>query len=157
MISVGQKLDPGFRVKVVRNGRTEEMSFADLLDRRTIVSVYMKNKTPTCDRQTRALAEVSDELDRAGYNVVALSRDTAGSHARYAAANDLPFALVSDPQDAFARAADALVEKSMYGRTFIGPARSAYVLDPDGTVLAVIEKVEAGQHAAQLRAAIKSL
>jgi thioredoxin-dependent peroxiredoxin len=157
MIAPGEKLDLGFRVKVVRDGAVKEMAFAELLTRRTIVSVYMRNKTPTCDRQNDALVAVANELDRAGYDLIAVSRDTCGSHQRYATEKGINYTLVSDPKDLFAHATNSVVEKSMYGRTFAGPARAAYVLDRDGTVLAVVEKVEAAQHATQLREAIKAL
>lgn len=157
MIAPGQKLPLDFRVKVVRGGAVEEVRFGDLLTRRAIVSVYMKNRTPSCDRQTASLAANAAEFDRAGFTLLALSRDTAGSHLRYAAANGIGYALVSDPEDRFAQAADSLVEKSMYGRTFVGPQRAAFVLDPDGTVLAVAEKVDTAGHAAQLRALINRL
>jgi peroxiredoxin Q/BCP len=158
MLSPGQKLDTSFCLKVVApDGAQREVEFRELLTRRTIVSVYMKNKTPTCDRQNDDLIAHATEFDRAGYNLVALSRDTCGSHRRYAAAKKISYLLASDPEDRFARAVDAIVEKSMYGRTFFGPARSAYVIDCDGTLLAVVEKVEAAQHGEQLRVAIKSL
>ena len=157
MIAPGEKLDVGFKLKVVQAGAVKEVEFRDLLTRRTVVSVYMKNNTPTCDRQAAGLAECAPELERAGFNVVGLSRDTSGSHARYAAAKKISFTLASDPEDKFAKAAGSLVQKSMYGRTFVGPSRSAYVLDRDGTVLAVLEKVEAAKHADQLRELIKSV
>lgn len=157
MIAPGQKLRTDFKVKVFEQGFAREVQFGDLLTRRTIVSVYMRNRTPSCDRQNDQLVEHAAELARAGYNLVALSRDTCGSHARYAAAKHIEYALVSDPTDRFAQAADAVVEKSMYGRSFQGPARSAFVLDRDGTVLAVIEKVDSANHGAQLRAALASL
>ena len=157
MIAPGQKPNLGFGVKVVKDDTVKEMTFAELLTRRPIVSVYMRNKTPTCVRQNESLVTVADEFDRAGYNLVAISRDTCGSHQRYAAEKRINYTLVSDPKDLFAHAMDSVVEKSMYGRTFVGPARAAYVLDRDGTVLAVVEKVEARDHAAQLREVIKTL
>lgn len=157
MVSPGQKINVGFRLKVVRDGMVKEMSFADLLTRRTIVSVYMKNNTASCDRQNMSLAAHAAEFDRAGFNLIALSRDTCGSHARYAQAKQIGYVLASDPEDRFARAANALIPKSMYGRSFIGPARSAFVLDRDGTVLAVAPKVDPDNHAAQLKALIKGL
>lgn len=157
MISPGKRLPTDFKLKIMRHGQREEVRFADLLTRRSIVSVYMRNNTPTCDRQNDSLIAHAGEFAAAGYNLIAVSRDTCGSHARYAAAKGIPYILASDPKDEFARAADSLVEKSMYGRAFVGPSRSAYVLDPDGTVLAVIEKVEAADHSAQLLALIKTL
>lgn len=157
MISPGKKLNTNFKLKVVRGGGVDEIAFADLLTRRTIVSVYMKNNTGSCDKQTDSLAAHAAEFTAAGYNVVAISRDTSGSHVRYAAKKNISFPLVSDPGDLFAKAADSIVEKSMYGRTFFGPARAAYVLAPDGTVLAVAEKVDTANHAAQVRALLAGL
>lgn len=157
MITRGRKIDTRLRLRIVRNGAQEEVSLGDLLTRRTVVSVYMKNNTPSCDRQNDSLAAQADAFDRLGYNLVALSRDTCGSHLKYAAKKGIPYALASDPDDAFARATDSVVEKSMYGRTFRGPVRAAYVLDRDGTVLAVIPKVDTKDHAAQVRAALEGL
>ncbi len=157
MISTGQKLDVDFTVNVVRQGVARATRFADLLTQRTVVSVYMKNNTPSCDRQTAALAAVAPDLARAGYNLVALSGDTAGAQVRYAAKHGISFPLVSDPEDRFSRAADAMVEKSMYGRTFVGPARAVYVLDRDGTVLAMAPKVDPAEHVAQVRGLIAGL
>lgn len=157
VISPGTQLDLGFRVKVCHAGAVKELACADLLTRRTIVSVYMRNKTPSCDRQNDSLAASAAAFDRAGYNVVGVSRDTAASHARYAVAKQISYPLVSDPKDHFARAADSLVKKSMYGRSFIGPARAAFILDRDATVLAVIEKVDPTAHAVQLHDVIRKL
>jgi peroxiredoxin Q/BCP len=157
MIMPGKKVDTRFQLKVFRNGKEAVVTFADLLTRRTIVSVYMRNNTPGCDRQNDSLAAHAAEFDRAGYNLVALSRDTSGSHAKYAAKKKISYTLASDPGDLFAQAADAVIEKSMYGRSFTGPARAAFILERDGTVLAVAPKVDTADHAAQLRALLATL
>lgn len=157
MKRAGAKLDLDFRVKAVRGGVVQEPVFRELLGRRTIVSVHMKNNTPSCDRQTESLAAHAAEFDAAGYDLLVVSRDSAGSQARRAEKLGAAFAWVSDPEDRFAKAAGTLVKKQMYGREFTGPARAAFVLAEDGTVLAVVEKVDTADHAAQLRAVIKSL
>ncbi|MCC6415673.1 MAG: redoxin domain-containing protein [Opitutaceae bacterium] len=154
MISVGQKLKLKFKLKIVQHDEEREVAFQDLLTRPTIVSVYMKNNTPGCDRQNDDLAKHTAEFEAAGFNLIALSRDTCGSHKRYAAKKGIAYTLASDPDDLFAQATDSVVEKKMYGRTFHGPRRAAYVIDTDGTVLAVIEKVDTADHAAQVRAAL---
>jgi peroxiredoxin Q/BCP len=154
MIAPGQKLKIQFKLKVVQVGEAREVAFSDLLTRRTIVSVYMKNNTGSCDKQNDSLVAHAAEFSQAGYNLIALSRDTCGSHLKYAAKKKIGYTLASDPDDLFAKATDSIVEKSMYGKTFFGPARAAYVLDTDGTVLAVVEKVDTSDHAAQLRALI---
>ena len=157
MISTGKRLNTNFKLKIVRDGAVQEVLFADLLTRRTIVSVYMKNNTGSCDKQNDSLAAHAAEFDRAGFNLIAISRDTCGSHLKYAAKKKITYTLASDPEDLFAKAADSIVEKAMYGRKFFGPARAAFVLDRDGTVLAVAEKVDTADHAAQLRALIAGL
>ena len=157
MISKGKMLRAKFKLTIVQDGAVREVVFADLLTRRTIVSVYMKNNTGSCDKQNDSLAAHAAEFDRAGYNLVALSRDTSGSHLKYAVKKKISYMLASDPGDLFAQAADSMVEKSMYGKTYQGPARAAFVLDQDGTVLAVAEKVDTADHAAQLRALIAGL
>lgn len=154
MISVGQKLKLKFKLKVVQHHEEREIAFHDLLTRPTIVSVYMRNNTPGCDRQNNDLAKHAAGFAEAGFNLIALSRDTCGSHKKYAAKKGIVYTLASDPDDLFAQATDSVVEKKMYGRTFFGPQRAAYVLDTDGTVLAVIEKVDTADHAAQLWAAL---
>jgi peroxiredoxin Q/BCP len=155
VIPLGHKIDVAFRLKTVSpDGVVREAAFAELLTRPTIVSVYMKNKTPSCDRQNDALRTVAAELDRAGFNLIALSRDTPGSHARYGAGKKISYLLASDPEDRFARAVGAIVKKQMYGRTFFGPARAAYLFETDGTLLGRVEKVEPAMHADQLRALV---
>lgn len=157
MISPGQKLKTDFKLKIVRDGAQQEVTFSDLLTRRTIVSVYMKNNTGSCDKQNDSLVAHAAEFVQAGYNLVALSRDTCGSHLKYAANKKIGYTLASDQGDLFAKAADSIVEKSMYGRTFLGPARAAFVLEKDGTVLALAAKVDPADHAAQIRALIAGL
>ena len=157
MIAPGKRLDLDFKLQVLRDGVAKEMTFADLLKRRTIVSVYMKNNTPSCDRQNESLAEHAAKFDRAGYDLIAISRDTCGSHARYAAKKGIAYTLASDPGDEFARATDSLVEKSMYGKKYLGPARAAYLFGADGKLIGLVPKVEAATHGQQLLATIAAL
>ncbi len=117
----------------------------------------MRNNTGGCDKQNASLAKQAKAFARAGYNLVAVSRDTISSHRKYAAKLGISYTLVSDPEDVFARATDSVIEKSMYGRKFFGPARAAYVLNRDGTVLARVEKVDTADHAAQLQAMLATL
>lgn len=154
MIQPGARLPLNLVLNVLQANEEKEVELRHLLTRRTVVSVYMRNNTGGCDKQNDSLVGYAAALDRAGFNLIAVSRDTVASHRRYAAKKGITYALASDPEDRFARATVSLVEKSMYGRKFIGPARAAYVLDRDGTVLAVIEKVDPANHAAQIQAAI---
>lgn len=157
MIQPGQKLNTAFSLNIVRDGVATEVAFPDLLTRPTIVSVYMKNNTGSCDKQTDSLVAHAAAFDRRGVNVVAVSRDTVGSHLKYAGKKGIGYVLASDPDDRFARAADAIVEKSMYGKTYQGPARTAFLFGPDGVVLAVVVKVDPKNHAEQLHTVLDGL
>lgn len=157
MVKKGDKIDTDFSLYVVQNGEEKEISFQDLLDKPAIVSVYMRNNTGGCDKQNRSLAEHSEWFEDKGYNLVAISKDTCGSHKNYAEKIGINYTLASDPDHKFARATDSIVEKKMYGKTFEGPTRSAYVIDTDGTVLAIIEKIDTKAHAEELKELIESL
>jgi thioredoxin-dependent peroxiredoxin len=157
MVKKGDKIDTDFSLNVVQNGEEKEINFQDLLDKPAIVSVYMRNNTGGCDKQNRSLAEHSEWFEDKGYNLVAISKDTCGSHKNYAEKIGINYTLASDPDHKFARATDSIVEKKMYGKTFEGPTRSAYVIDTNGTVLAIIEKIDTKAHAEELKELIESL
>ncbi|MFO8030654.1 MAG: redoxin domain-containing protein [Cyclonatronaceae bacterium] len=157
MIKPGEKMDTSFPLDIVDGDGEMRMQFADLLDRPVIVSVYMKNNTGGCDRQNKSLAEKADDIIAKGYKLIAISKDSCGSHKKYAEKLGIGYILASDPEHHFARATDSLVEKKMYGKTFTGPSRSAYFVDTDGTVKAVIEKVDTANHADELLEKIKEL
>lgn len=157
MIESGQKIDTAFSLDIVRNGEEENVAFSELLDRPAIVSVYMRNNTSGCDKQNRSLAEHAEWFDKKGYNLIAVSKDTCGSHKNYAKKIGINYILASDPDFEFAKATDSVVEKKMYGKTFNAPSRSAFVIDTDGTVLATIKKVNTKAHAEELKELIESL
>ena len=157
MINTGEKINTDFTLDIVRDGEEQTVSFADLLDRPTIVSVYMRNNTSGCDKQNKSLAEEAGWFDEHGYNLVAVSKDTCGSHKNYAEKLGINYVLVSDPDYKFGEATGSVVEKQMFGNTYEAPTRSAYVIDTDGTVLAVIEKVNTKGHAAELKDVITNL
>ncbi|MDQ8199135.1 redoxin domain-containing protein [Pelagicoccus enzymogenes] len=156
MIDVNDTIDLNFPVRFVENGEKREASFSELITRPTVVSVYMRNNTSSCDKQAKQLQVIAKELDTAGFGIIALSKDTPGSHLKYASKHELSFPLVSDPEHAFAKATQSLVEKKMYGKTFLGPTRSAYLIEPGGKVLGVVEKVDSAAHGQQLRELVGS-
>lgn len=157
MKDTGDKIDLNFDLKIVQDGEEKEVSFADLVDKPTIVSVYMRNNTSGCDRQTLALAENAKWFNKKGYNIIALSKDSCGSHKNYAEKQGIDYILASDPDHKFSKAADSIVEKKMYGKTYEGPSRSAFVLDTDGTILGVIKKINTKDHAGELKELVESL
>jgi peroxiredoxin Q/BCP len=157
MITKGKKIDTDFTLQIVQDGEKKEIAFSDLLDRPTIISVYMRNNTGSCDKQNQSLAGHSGWFEKKGYNLVALSKDTCRSHKNYAEKLGINYTLASDPEFKFAGVTDSVVEKKMFGRTFDAPSRSAFVIDTDGTVLEIIEKVNTKAHAEELKELVESL
>jgi peroxiredoxin Q/BCP len=154
MVSKGDKIEVNFTLKVVQGGEEKEVRFGDLLTQPTVVTVYMKNNTRSCDLQNTSLVPVADELAKKGVQVISLSKDGCKSHMNYAAKHKIPYILASDPDHEFAQATDSLVEKKMYGKVFHGPSRSAFYIDTDGTVLEVIEKVTPASHGEEILALV---
>lgn len=150
-------MDTHFELEVVKNGVSQNVAFSALLDRPTIVSVYMKNNTSSCNKQTISLAEEAEWFDKRGIQLVALSKDTCNSHKKYADKMGLSYVLASDPDSLFSEAAGSVVEKSMYGKTYMAPSRSAFYIDTDGTVLGIIEKVTPAEHANELKTLVERL
>ena len=157
MISKGTKINTDFTLNIVKNGVEREVKFSELLTRPAIVSVYMKNNTSSCDRQTLDLAKETAWFTKNGFDIIAISKDGCRSHKRYADKQGIDFTLASDPEFHFSKATDSIVEKKMYGKTFTGPARSAFVIDTDGTILGVIEKIDTKSHTAELKALLDDL
>ncbi|MCC5932982.1 MAG: redoxin domain-containing protein [Balneolales bacterium] len=157
MVTKGDKINTEFTLKVIRGGSETEVSFAELLDKPAIVSVYMKNNTGSCDKQNKSLAEHAGSFAERGYNLIAISKDSCGSHKKYAQKLGISYILASDPANAFSKATDSVVEKKMYGKTYEGPSRSAFVIGTDGSVLGVIEKLNPADHATELLELIDSL
>lgn len=157
MIDTGAQIDTDFTLDIIKNGQEQTVKFADLLERPTIVSVYMRNNTSGCDKQNKSLTEHADWFQERGYNLIAISKDTCGSHKNYAEKLGINYILASDPEYKFAEATDSIVEKQMFGNKYEAPTRSAYLIDTDGTVKAIIEKVNTKDHASELKEMIKNL
>jgi peroxiredoxin Q/BCP len=154
MIPIHSTPDLTFEVKALVNGEQKTVAFRDLMTGPTVVTVYMKNNTSVCDVQNQSLAAHAAAIAQKGYVIIAVGKDTCAAHAKYARKLGIPYILVSDPDMLFAKATDSLVEKSMYGKKYMGPTRSAFVFDAGGRVTGIIEKVDAERHAEELLALI---
>ncbi|MEM8549924.1 MAG: redoxin domain-containing protein [Verrucomicrobiota bacterium] len=157
MIQPGDKLDTSVTFHALLGGEKTAVTLGELLKRRTIISVYMKNNTSACDLQTADLAATTAEFDALGWDIIAVSKDTCNSHKKYAEKQSITYTLVSDPDYNLSRAADILVEKSMYGKKYLGPLRCAILIEADGTVLGAIEKINPKAHADELKALITEI
>ena len=157
MRSTGDQLELGFDVNVAECESKQTVILSDLIVRPTVISVYMRNNTGSCDKQMISLAREWDKIRSMGFDVLGLSKDSVGSHMKYQAKHSIGFSLVSDPEHQFAKPAGSLVEKKMYGKAFWGPTRSAYVLDESAILLEICEKVSPGSHGEQILGLSKAI
>ncbi len=144
--TIGQPA-PSFRTPVSGGGYPDgtELSLADLRGRTVVLYFYPKDDTPGCTTQACALrdgwADIKDEAV-----VLGVSTDSIASHGKFQTKFSLPFALLSDSDRQIAEAYGVWVEKSMYGKKYMGMERSTFVIAPDGTLKAILEKVAPAKH-----------
>ncbi len=126
---------------------------AGLKGRPFLLYFYPKADTPGCTTQACGLQEALPQLGRLGLAVIGVSPDKLPPIEKFAAKFGLEFPLASDLDHAAAEAYGVWVQKSMYGRTYMGMERSSFLVAADGTVAKVWRKVKPEVHAAQVMAA----
>lgn len=126
------------------------VSLDDLRGGRTVLYFYPKDDTSGCTTQACELQEQLPEFDARGARVIGVSPDDGASHRRFRDKHGLGFTLLSDPGHAAAEAYGVWVEKSMYGRRYMGIERSTFVIGPDGTLEEALYKVRPKGHAGSL-------
>jgi thioredoxin-dependent peroxiredoxin len=122
----------------------------------TVVYFYPRDDTPGCTVEACGFRDAHDPISDQGAAVWGISGDDAASHAAFRAKFGLPFTLLSDPDHVAAEAWGAWREKKNYGRTYLGIARSSYLVDPDGRIAAAWPTVKADGHADQVLDALRA-
>ena len=151
-LSVGDPA-PGFDMPATGGRR---VSLDAMRGRPFVLYFYPKADTPGCTKEACAFQEALPQLGRLGIEVVGVSRDTVPDLEKFAAKYGLEFPLASD-QGGVAEAFGTWVEKSTYGRTYLGMERSTFLIDKDGRVAKVWRKVSVPKHAAEVMDAAKEL
>jgi thioredoxin-dependent peroxiredoxin len=135
----------------------KNLSSNDLQGKTIVLYFYPKDDTPGCTIQAKGFSALSAELAKAGAVVIGVSKDNLASHKRFRAKHELTIALGSDPEGLAIAAYGAWVEKSMYGRSYMGIERSTFLIDGTGVVRKVWRKVKVPGHAEAVLAEIKAL
>jgi peroxiredoxin Q/BCP len=137
---------------VADDGRTVRL--ADLRGAPVVLYFYPKDDTSGCTTQACGIRDAWGEFARAGATVLGVSPDGEASHKKFKAKYELPFTLLADPDHATAESYGVWVEKSMYGRKYMGVERSTFVIDGDGTLRKIMRKVKPATHADDVLAAL---
>ena len=145
-------LAPHFSAPVAGDGYAEDaaISLAELRGERVVLVFYPKDDTPGCTKQACALRDGWTDL-QCKARIFGVSIDPVKRHRKFIAKYELPYPLISDEDQAIVNAYGVWVEKSMYGRKFMGTERTTFVIGPDGRVEAILEKVSPERHLELLR------
>ncbi|MCM1150477.1 MAG: thioredoxin-dependent thiol peroxidase [Alistipes sp.] len=146
------KLQPGDQAPDFRSTTQEgePLTLADLRGERTILYFYPKDDTPGCTLEAKSLRDGREELARHGFRIVGVSPDSEKSHRNFCAKHDLNFTLLADTDHSVAEAYGVWGEKSMYGRKYMGILRTTFVLDAEGRIEKIFDKVDTKNHYRQI-------
>ena len=129
---------------------------ADLLGQRFVLYFYPKDNTTGCTLEACNFRDKLQDFNTVSVPVYGISPDSVASHARFRAKFGLTFPLLADEEHRVAEAFGVWVEKSMYGRKYMGIQRSTFIIGPDGTIEHVWAKVTPADHAREVLAYLKS-
>ena len=122
-----------------------------------VVYFYPKDDTSGCTKEAIAFTEALDEFKAAGAKIIGISPDNAAKHDKFIAKHNLKVTLGADEDKSVCEAYGVWVEKSMYGRKYMGVERSTFLVDSDGKIAQAWRKVKVPGHAEKVLAAVKEL
>lgn len=134
-----------------------DVSLSALRGRPVVLYFYPKDDTSGCTKEAEAFRDLHPDFTAADAVVIGVSKDGVASHDKFKAKYALPFALAADTETAVAAAWGVWVEKSMYGRKYMGMERATFLIDREGVVRNVWRKVKVTGHAEQVLKAVKAL
>ena len=129
-----------------------EVRRSDYPGRKIILYFYPKDNTSGCTAQACSLRDGYSELRAAGYEIIGVSRDSAKSHQKFITQHDLPFRLIVDSDVQLNELFGTWIEKSMYGRKYMGTERTTFVIDEAGRIERILrgKEISTKEHAQQL-------
>lgn len=119
-----------------------------------ILYFYPKDNTPGCTAESCDLRDNYDMWLKKGYKVVGVSPDSQKSHQNFIAKYKLPFPLIADTEKEIIKAFGAWGPKKLYGREYEGLLRTTFIIDGEGTIINIFEKVKTKEHTTQIMDAI---
>ena len=145
-LKIGDKA-PDFNVND-QSGKPVRLS--DFKGKKLVLYFYPKDQTPGCTAEACNLRDNYHLLQIQGYEVLGVSTDSEKSHLNFIAKQNLPFRLLADTSKILHEAYGTWVEKSMYGRKYMGTARITFVINEKGIIEDIIEKVDTKNHTSQI-------
>lgn len=135
------------------SGTTQDgatISLSELKGTRTILYFYPKDNTSGCTLEAKSLRDGKEELARRGFRIIGVSPDSERSHQNFCTKHDLNFTLLADTDHSICEAFGVWAEKSMYGRKYMGVKRTTFLLDEEGRITHIFDKVKTATHFEQI-------
>ena len=126
-----------------------EVKLSDFTGKK-VVYFYPKDNTPGCSKQACAFRDSFKEYSELGVTIIGISKDSELSHIRFDVKYELPFILLSDPELKAIQAYDVWQEKKMYGKPYMGVVRTTYLIDENGMIEKVWNKVKPDKNASEI-------
>ncbi len=153
IVEEGKKA-PAFSMPTDGGGK---IALKDLKGQKTILYFYPKDDTPGCTKEAIAFTQHVRAFDRAGAVVIGTSKDPVAKHEKFKQKHNLGIVLASDEKAGVCEKYGVWVEKNMYGRKYMGIERSTFLIDGEGVVQKIWQKVKVAGHAEEVLAAVKDL
>lgn len=135
----------------------DDVTLSALRGNAIVLFFYPKDDTPGCTRESIGFSEHLQEFADAGVQVFGLSRDSVAKHARFAARHGLTVPLLADEDGAACKAYGVWVEKTNYGRKYMGIERTTFLIDTEGRIARTWHKVRVAGHVEEVLAAARAL
>lgn len=150
-LTEGQKA-PDFKAKD-QNGKS--ISLSDFSGKDVILYFYPKDDTPGCTAEACSFRDNYQSLLKEGFEVLGVSTDDEKSHQKFITKYSLPFSLIADTDKKIVEAYGVWVEKNMYGKKYMGVARKTFIIDKNGLIRKIIDKVDTKNSSGQVLDSIK--
>ncbi|HCU44496.1 MAG TPA: thioredoxin-dependent thiol peroxidase [Sphingobacterium sp.] len=146
-LEVGQKA-PAITAK---NQNGESISLSDFMGTKVILYFYPKDNTPGCTTEACNFRDNYQSLKKEGFEVIGVSIDGEASHQKFINKHELPFQLLVDEDQKIVNDYGVWVEKNMYGKKYMGTARTTFVIDEQGNIAHIVKKVDNKNASQQIR------
>jgi peroxiredoxin Q/BCP len=150
---IGKKV-PAFKLPATGD---KELGLADFKGRKLVIYFYPKDNTPGCTTEGQGFRDHYKSFQKAGAEIVGVSRDSVASHEKFKAKYEFPFDLLSDPDETLCNIFAVMKEKNMYGRKHMGVERSTFLIDEKGVLRQEWRKVKVPGHVETVLEAVKAL
>lgn len=141
---------------VLDTSENRSVRLSSLRGQKIVLYFYPRDDTPGCTREAKDFTELQAAFAAAGARIIGVSKDSVASHTKFADKFAIPYALASDGDGRVCEAFGTWVEKSMYGRKYMGIDRATFVIDEEGRVVRNWRKVKVPGHAAEVLEAVRA-